>query len=105
MEIYIVMQNVKVNDCFGWHDNGTRPLSAHRSFDVAFDTIFKEYCSIRKKENVSDVNYKDGDEALLHKLAQDVRVRSTDPMFGVQYKFEQWISSVELKDEEASQNG
>lgn len=50
MEIYIVMQNVKVNDCFGWHDNGTRPLSAHRSFDVAFDTIFKKYYSIRKQK-------------------------------------------------------
>lgn len=98
MEIYIVMQNVKVNGCFGWHDNGTRPLSAHRSFDVAFDTIFKEYCSIRKKENVSDVNYKDGDEASLE-------YTFTDPMFGVQYKFEQWISCVELKDEEALQHG
>lgn len=52
MDIYIVMQNVKVNDSeFNrWRDNGTHPLSAYRSFDVAFDTIFKEYCSIRKKE-------------------------------------------------------
>lgn len=44
------------------------------------------------------MNYKDGDEASLE-------YTFTDPMFGVQYKFEQWISSVELKDEEASQNG
>ena len=98
MEIYIVMQNVKVNDCSGWHDNGTRPLSAYRSFDVAFDTIFKKYCSIRKKENVSDVDYKDGDEASLE-------YTFTDPVFGAQYRFEQWISSVELKDEEAPQHG
>ena len=80
MEIYIVMQNVKVNDCFGWHDNGTRPLSAYRSFDVAFDTIFKEYCSIRKHKNVSDVNYKDGDEASLE-------YTFTDPSYGVQRRY------------------
>ncbi len=98
MEIYIVMQNVKVNDCFGWHDNGTRPLSAHRSFDVAFDTIFKKYYSIRKQKNISDVDYKDGDETSL-------KYTFTDPMFGAQYKFEQWINSVELKDEEALQHG
>lgn len=99
MDIYIVMQNVKVNDSeFNrWRDNGTHPLSAHRSFDVAFDTIFKEYCSIRKKENISDVNYKDGDEASLE-------YTFTDPMFGVQYKFEQYVSCVELKDEEALQH-
>lgn len=100
MDIYIVMQNVKVNDSeFNrWRDNGTRPLSAHRTFDAAFDTIFKEYCSIRKHKNVSDVNYKDGDEASLE-------YTFTDPMFGVQYKFEQWVSCVELKDEEAMQHG
>lgn len=98
MEIYIVMQNVKVNDYFGLHDNGTRPLSAHRSFDMAFDTIFKKYCSIRKQENISDVDYKDGDEASLE-------YTFTDPMFGAQYKFEQWINSVKLKDEEALQHG
>ena len=65
---------------------------------MAFDTIFKKYCSIRKQENISDVDYKDGDEASLE-------YTFTDPMFGAQYKFEQWINSVELKDEEALQHG
>ena len=100
MDIYIVMQNVKVNDSeFNrWRDNGTRTLSAHRTFGAAFDTIFEKYCSIRKHENVSDVNYKDGDEASLEYIF-------TEPTHGVQYKFEQWVSGVELKDEEAPQHG
>ena len=100
MDIYIVMQNVKVNDSeFNrWRNNGTRPLSAHRTFDAAFDTIFEKYCFVRKHKNVSDVDYKDGDECGLEYIV-------TDPKYGVQYKFEQWVSCVELKDEEALQYG
>lgn len=49
------------------------------------------------KKNISDVDYKDGDEASL-------KYTFTDPMFRAQYKFEQWINSVELKDEEALQH-
>ena len=96
MDIYLVMQNVKVNDSeFNrWRDNGTRPLSAHRTFDAAFDTIFEKYSTIRKQENVSGVDYKDGDECYLEYTV-------TEPVHGVQYKFEQWVSCVELKDEEA----
>lgn len=97
MGIYIVMQNVKIKDS-RWHDNGTRPLSAHRSFEAAFDTIFEKYCSIKKRKYISDVDYKDGDEASL-------KYTFTDPMFGVQYKFEQWVSAVELKEEEAAFHG
>lgn len=96
MNIYLVMKRVQEKDprTYKWYDRGTCPVSAHYDFESATDVLLKEYQSVRKQKNVSDVNYKDGCEgtALSYNL--------TDIQYEIKYNIEKWVTSVEVKEEE-----